>query len=178
MMTLFHIHRTGSVSFRRRSAFVLLEAIISIMILGVAIAALLRSFTVSLATVRRSQIVTTSCLLGQQVLEEFEVVPPQGDHDEGKFLSPEQGEYETDETGDRGKYRNYYWEVDIEEEEVDYPDVSFEGEIDEFETLTRIKLTIIYDDKKMKRFTPVHIETYLTNTEKFTYTSKRENKQY
>ena len=39
------------------------------MILGIAIAALMRSFTTSLATVRKAQIVTTSCLLAQQVLE-------------------------------------------------------------------------------------------------------------
>ena len=50
------------------TAFILLEVVLSIMILGVAIAALMRSFTVSLATARKTQVVTTACLLAQLVL--------------------------------------------------------------------------------------------------------------
>lgn len=163
----------------RKKGFVLLEVILSVVILGVAVAAILRSFTVSLATARRTQIVTTSCLLAQQVLEEYEVAPPQEDHAEGAFGAPEDA-YDYDGMVDESspKYKNYYWVVDVEEEEIDYPDVSFEGEKEEFENLTKLTVTIIYDDGRLRRFTPVHMETYLTNTEKFTYTSKKDNMLY
>ena len=163
-----------------KNGFVLLEVILSVVILGVAVAAILRSFTVSLATARKAQIVTTSCLLAQQVLEEYEVVPPQENHVEGAFGAIEEDAYNSDGTVNElpSKYKNYYWVVDVEEEELDYPDVSFEGEREEFENLTKLSVTIVYDDGRLKRFTPVRMETYLTNTEKFTYTSKKDNMLY
>lgn len=161
------------------TGFILLEVVLSIMILGVAIAALMRSFTVSLATARKTQVVTTACLLAQQVLEEYEVVPPQDDHAEGNF-GIEEDLYAVDGSSQKQstQYKNYYWILDVEEVPVDYPDVSFEGEKEDFENLTKLSLTIIYDDGHMKRFTPVRLETYLTNAEKFTYSSKKDNKFY
>jgi type II secretory pathway pseudopilin PulG len=163
---------------KRGIGFILLEVILSMMILGIAIAALMRSFTTSLATVRKAQIVTTACLLAQQKLEEYEVIPPQGDHDEGYFTSSEEGDYSTVGKPVSDPYRNYYFIVDLEEVEVDYPDFSLKGDSDEMENLTKITITIVYDDKRLKHFTPVRVETYLTTTEKFTYNSRKENKLY
>jgi type II secretory pathway pseudopilin PulG len=174
-------YRHGFFSGRFCAAFILLEVIISMMIISIAIAALLRSFTVSLASARKTQIVTTACLLAQQILEEYEVVPPQGDHDEGKFDSPDSDEaWEVDGSAynKRNPFRFYYWTVDVVEEEIDYPDVSFEGEIEEFENLLKLIVTIRYDDGRLKKFTPVKIETYLTTAEKFTYSSKKDNNLY
>ena len=160
--------------------FILLEVILSMMILGIAIAALMRSFTTSLATVRKAQIVTTACLLAQQVLEEYEVIPPQDDHMEGNFAFPagEDGYYMREEKPTSDPYKYYYWIVDVEEVEVEYPDFSLKGESDELENLTKITVAILYDDGRLKQFTPVRVETYLTTTEKFTYNSKKENKLY
>ncbi len=165
---------------RRKSAFALLEVIISMVILGVAIAAIMRSFTVSLAAAKKAQIVTTASLLAQQILDEYEVVPPQNDHDEGTFGSLDDASDNAGGSSDEqsGPYKNYYWITDVEEIKIDYPDISFEGDIKDFEDLTKLTITIVYDDGHLKRFTPVHLETYLTNAEKFTYTSRRENKIY
>lgn len=170
-------HQRGK---RGISGFILLEVILSMMILGIAIAALMRSFTTSLATVRKAQILTTSCLLAQQILEEYEVIPPQEDHMEGNFSSPaeDQGYYKSDEKPTSDPYKYYYWIVDVEDVEVDYPDFSLKGDSDELENLTRISVTILYDDGRLKQFTPVRVETYLTTVEKFTYNSKKENKLY
>ncbi|MBN1902081.1 type II secretion system protein [Candidatus Sumerlaeota bacterium] len=159
--------------------FILLEVILSMMILGIAIAALMRSFTTSLATVRKAQIVTTASLLAQQILEEYEVIPPQGDHAEGDFSSSlEDGDFTNDAQTGSDPYKYYYWVVDLEEIEVDYPDFSLKGESDEMENLTKITVSIIYNDGRLKQFTPIRVETYLTTSEKFTYDSKRENKLY
>lgn len=161
--------------------FVLLEVILSIMILGIAIAALLRSFTISLASARRAQITTTATLLAQHILEEYEVVPPQEDHMEGSF-APSDEDYYYDEVEEARKesrrLKHYYWMVDVEIIDVDYPDHTFEGDLEDFERLIKLSVTIIYDDGQMKRFIPVRLETYLTEIEKFTYTSKRENQLF
>jgi len=165
---------------RPSKSYILLEVIVSMAILGVAIAALLRSFTVSLASAKRAQIITIACLLSQQVIDEFEVVPPQDAHAEGNFIPPEadisQGEGSPARSSSLLKY--FYWTVDVEEVEVDYPDFTFEGEHEEFENLTKMIVTIIYDDGRLRRFTPVRVETYLTSTEKFTFSSKNDNKLF
>jgi type II secretory pathway pseudopilin PulG len=164
---------------KQTAGFILLEVILCMMILGIAIAALMRSFTTSLATVRKAQIVTTACLLAQQILEEYEVIPPQGDHLEGNFSSTEEGEdISSDGKPASDPYKYFYWVVDLEDVPVEYPDFSLKGERDELENLTKITVTILYDDGRLKQFTPVRVETYLTTTEKFTYNSKRENKLY
>lgn len=163
----------------RQSGFILLEVVLSVLILGVAIGAFMRSFTVSLATARRAQIITTASLLAQQVMEEYEVIPPQGNHEEGTF-GGEESSYSEDGLPDAeaGQYKNYYWSVDVEEVSVEYPDLTFDGDLKDLESLTKVSVTIIYDDKHLKRFTPIRAVTYLTNAEKFTNTSKRENKLY
>jgi hypothetical protein len=161
-------------------SYILLEVIVSMVILGVAIAALLRSFTVSLASAKRAQIITIACLLAQQVLDEFEVVPPQDSHAEGNFLPDEPGGYQGEGSPARSSsmLKYFYFTVDVEEEEVDYPDMTLEGELEEFENLTKMAVAIIYDDGRLKRFTPVKVETYLTSTEKFTFSSKNDNKLF
>lgn len=165
----------------KTKAFVLLEVMLSIVILGVAIAALMRSFTVSIAATRKAQIITTATLLAQQILEEYEVAPPQEDHMEGVFGSSED-DYEYDEKAlldkETRQYKSYSWVVDVEEVEVEYEDIAFEGGRDELENLTMITVNIIYNDGRLKRFTPVKVQTYLTNAEKFTYSSKKENQLY
>lgn len=141
--------------------------------------AFLRSFTVSLNTARKAQIITTATLLAQQVLEEYEVIPPQGNHEEGSFVG-NQEDYDEDNSPniEKAQYKNYYWTVDMEEVRVEYPDASFEGDTKDFENLTKMTVTIIYDDKKLRQFTPIKVVTYLTNAEKFTNNSKKENKLY
>lgn|GEM_PF-570037 len=163
----------------RQSGFVLLEVILSVLILGIAIGAFMRSFTVSLATARRAQIITTASLLAQQVMEEYEVIPPEGNHEEGTFVGDENSYSENDmPDAEARQYKNYYWSVDVEEVPVEYQDLTFDGDLGDFENLTKVSVTIIYDDKHLKRFTPIRAVTYLTNAEKFTYTSKMENRLY
>jgi len=165
---------------KSRAGFVLLEVILSIIILGIAVSAFLRSFTVSLAAAKKAQIVTTACLLCQQVIEEYEVIPPQDDHSEGTFGTSSDELYLGSDYKNKGTttFENYYWVVDVEDVEVEYPDITFESSDEEYDMLTKITVSIIYDDGRLKRFTPVTVETYLTNTEKFTYASKKENKLY
>lgn len=161
-----------------RRGFVLLEVILSIVILGLAMAAVLRSFTLSLSAARKAQVVTKACFLAEQILEEYEVIPPQGDHAEGDFSEGIEEDYSSEDEAGTEMYRNYYWTMDAEEVEVDYEDISFERDREEFEALTKVTVTIIYDNNRQKRFTPVRIETYLSNADKFTYMSRKENHIY
>ncbi len=166
------IHKT------RKNGFVLLEVILSVMILGIAIAALLRSFTVSLASARKAQIVTTATLLAQQILEEYEVIPPESDHMEGSFGSAEESFDQDMAAREMKQFQNYYYRVDVEEVPVEYEDITYMTRDSELDILKKISITIIYDDGHLKRFTPVRVETYLTATEKFSYTSRSENRLY
>jgi type II secretory pathway pseudopilin PulG len=147
----------------RRYGFILLEVIISMIILAVTIAAIMRSFTVSLAGIRKSEVTTTAAFLAQQLLDQYEVQTPEQASVEGDF-------------GDA--YPNFHYSTHFDDVDVKYKDVSLESLIQDFVTLKQVTIDIYYDDQRIKRFRPIHLETYLMGDEKFTYQSKTMNKLY
>ena len=132
-------------------------------VLGVTIAAIMRSFSTSLASIGKCEAATTAVFLAQQLVEQYEVELPEESSIEGDF-----GE----------EYPYYYYIVNFEEIEVKYKDVALESLIEDFEKPVEIRMDIYYDDGRMKRFRAIHIETYITGVEKFTHKSKMLNKLY
>jgi type II secretory pathway pseudopilin PulG len=149
--------------FPRRRGFILLEVIISMIILAVTIAAIMRSFTVSLASIRKSEVTTTAAFLAQQLLDQYEVQAPEQASLEGDF-------------GD--VYPNFHYITRFDDIDVKYKDVSLESLIQDFVTLRQVTIDVYYDDRRIKRFRPIHLVTYLMGDEKFTYQSKMMNKLY
>jgi type II secretion system protein I len=146
----------------RRSAFVLLEVILSLAILGVAVAALMRSYAQSLNTARRMQVHTQALFLAQQLLDEFEIYTPlQGKH-EGGF-------------GDA--YRAFSYTVNMEYEEPSYRRVK-DDDIGQYFSLRHYVLKIHYDDGIRPPSTPVSLETAVINFEKFSLRTKQSYAEY
>ena len=145
-------------------SFILLEVIISMVIISVTVASILRSFSVSIRGTHNAEIATIATMLANELLQEFELQPPEEDQLGGDFQ----------EDG----FPFYYWEASIEEVEVDYPDLSLESEIEDFTNLTQITIDVYYDDGRRRPYRAVHLVSYLTGLEKFTYESKRANKLY
>lgn len=144
--------------------FILLEVIVSMVIISVTVASILRCFSVSIRGTHNAEIATTATMLANELLQEFEIQLPEEDQVSGDFQ----------EDG----FPFYYWEANIEEVEVDYPDISFEGEIEDFTNLTQITIDVYYDDGHRRPYRAVHLVSYVTGLEKFTYESKRANKIY
>lgn len=146
-----------------RYSFVLLEVIVALAILGIATATILRSFTLSVAAVRKNEIRTTAIALAEKKLEEIDL----------KNL--EDGKY----SGDFGEeYPNYYWESSIKSKEVEYENVVQEVDPEKIIKPREILLTIFYDDKVLRSFVALSIDTFLLGAEKFTYESKNAGELY
>ena len=146
-----------------RRAFVLLEVVVSLTLLGLALAAVMRSFTLSLASARQNEIVTTAGFLAQRMLDEYEVIPPDTDSAEGDF-----GE----------AYPHYYWRIDIEEERLKYRGSMGGSAGRDLESLRIMTLEILYNDGRYRSFRPVHLVTALSGLERFSYESLQDNQLF
>jgi type II secretory pathway pseudopilin PulG len=161
--TRFKDRGYGISSLAQQYSFILLEVIVSLVILSLTIATFMRSFAVSLGSVKKAEVVTKATFLAHRLLDEYEVEAPELDESEGDF-----GE----------AYPGFRWITYVEDVKVDYEDIPLEDVVDEFEGLTKITISVYYDDGRMKPFCACKVTTYLTGLEKFSHESKKENKLY
>lgn len=146
---------------RRSRAFVLLEVIVAMAILGVAVAAFMRSFTQSLHAAKQMEIHTQAQFFARQLLDEFEIFPPEEGETEGGF-----GE----------DYPFYFYRVDVRYVEPDYNRRVLEvpDDVEQLFAMREITLEIFYQDARMTDpVRPVHLETAIMGLEKFSFESKR-----
>jgi hypothetical protein len=127
--------RPGPLRHARRSrlGFVLLEVIVSFTILGVVVMACMRSFTLSLKAVRMMEIHTQALFLAQQLMEEFEIFPPEGDDADGVF-----GE----------AYEAFTYHVNVNIADPNYGQIEGDEGIDQYFAMRELEIEIWYDAKK------------------------------
>jgi hypothetical protein len=154
-------HHTSSLV--RKQSFILLEVIVSLVILSLTIATFMRSFAISLGSIKKAEIVTKATFLAYRLLDEYEIELPELDESEGDF-----GE----------EYPYFQWVTSVEDVEVEYEDIPLEDVVDQFEELTKITVLVYYDDGRLRTFQACKVTTYLTGLEKFTHASKKENRLY
>lgn len=95
----------------RRAAFILLEVMIAIMIVGVTMVAILRGFVVAYDTLSRVRMNETAMMLARTVLDDIILEPyAEGDY-EGRF---------TDDPRFGEEFAGWYWEVWVESDEPRY----------------------------------------------------------
>ncbi len=135
---------------RRAGAFVLLEVMVAVVILGIAAAVSMRSFMLSMHATRELEISMRAGLLAQAMMESWDLAPPAEGKTEGSF--GEDPNYGKD-------YAFYFYKMEVEDDEVDYDDVSEEGIQREFVLLKKVHLEIYYDDQKNRQSRPLDIYT-------------------
>jgi type II secretion system protein I len=142
----------------KRAGFVLLEVIVALTILGVAVAAFMRSFTLSLEAARKMEIQTQAVFFADQLMEYFEIMPPTEGEREGGF-------------GD--DYRNYSYRVNVRYEEPEYRDVEVPDNIAELFKRRDYTLEIFYDNGRMKQpYAALRLDSSMIGFEKFSYQSR------
>lgn len=146
----------------RGSAFVLLEVIVALAILGFAVAALMRSYYQSIAQAQRMQVQTQAVFLGQQLLDEFEIFSPREGRSEGGF-------------GD--DLREFSYRVEMKYERPKYRKVK-DDDVDRYFALRRYHLEIFYDDGKTKAFTALALDSAIMSFEKFSFATKQSYAEY
>jgi type II secretory pathway pseudopilin PulG len=153
--------------FARRAAagFALLEVIVSLVVLGISVATLMRSFQMSLSAIHRNEITTRATILADQLIQDLELDPP------ARKKSGSSGTFE-----DQG-HPQYSWNIEYKEEEIRYRNTPTKNRIDQ-KPLRYAKVKINYDDGRMKRFSPIELEVYLMPVERWTYQSKFYNELF
>ncbi len=140
------------------SGFVLMEVIVSMLIIGIALSVILRSFNTSADSNVRTQISTTALFLIQKIL--FEIDFNTDDYKEGTY----EGSFGDD-------YPNFYWRITAYEYEPEYDDVTLENDIEEVAGLKDYQIDIVYNDQRGRYFIPISLKTSALGAEKFSYAS-------
>lgn len=161
----------------RRRSFVLLEVTLSLIILAVAMAAVLRAFVIGFDAIKMNKVAMTASVLAEALLDDLEIVPP----GEGKMT----GTFEADPRFGPG-YERFTWEREVEIEEPEYDDLDIDDPLQELEVLYRVKLRILYDTGRPARgrrgasslFAAVNIETYLIDAQSFSDASLQGNQLF
>lgn len=143
---------------KAQAGFVLLEVVVSLVILGIAVATIMRSFTISMAAIRKNDIGVQGFILAESMLQSLEVNPP----GKGRLT----GSFEAD------GLPNYSWEMNAKEEEIKYKHLKTMSRIEGLKTLDHVNLTVTYDDHRNKVQTPVQVDLILPPIERFSYQSK------
>jgi general secretion pathway protein I len=141
-----------------RRGFVLLEVLVALAILGGAMAALMRGFTVAVKTARQDRIITMAMILGQRLMEEYEIEAPPEGRDEGHF-----GE----------EFPGFLWEREVQIEPVHYSDPRASVAGRDFADMVFIHLKIFFDDGSgFEPFVAMEMDSALTQIERFTHDSR------
>lgn len=146
--------------FRRRSSsgFILLEVIISLVILGVSVATLMRSITISMAAIKRNDITNQAAVLAEQLMQDIELRTPTTKVTRGDFA--EQG------------FPRYDYLLEYREEPIRYTRIRTTGKVSNLRPLRHATLRVYYEDGRMRRLEVLHLELYLPPIERFDYQSK------
>lgn len=142
---------------RRNAGFVLLEVLVSMVILGISVATLMRSFTMSLSALRTNQIVHQATVLADQLVADLELAPPTQSSAEGNF--EEQG------------HPKFSWSMRYEEQEPRYRSATTKNKV-KLRPLRHAVVKLTYDDGRQKRWVPLSVDVYLQPIERWSYQSK------
>lgn len=148
---------------RRASGFVLLEVIVAMVILGISIATIMRSFTLSLAAIRANDATTRATVLAQTALQTMEAEPPE----KGRT----RGDFELD------GFPDYSYEVETEDEKIKYR-IKTQAKIEGLRELKVCHLTISYNDPNGSVSEPADAYLILPPLERFSYESKLRNELF
>jgi type II secretion system protein I len=121
----------------RTSGFVLLEVLLSLMILGIAVAAFMRSFTQSLAAAKRIEVQSQAALLARKLMDQMEMTPPADGSSDGDFGT---------------NYPAYTYRVTMEYEEPNYGKLDGDDGIEQYYAMRQVEIEAeLYELLKSKR---------------------------
>ncbi len=143
---------------RRAGGFVLLEVLVSLVILGISVATIMRSFTISMSAIRKNDVSQQAFVLAESMLQNLEASPTE----KGKLS----GSFEAD------GFPHYFWELETAKEEIRYRSLKTTNRVENMRELSRVTLRVIYDDGRNKRQVPVQVDLILPPVERFSYESK------
>lgn len=156
--------RGWSPASRSQRSFVLLEVIVSMVILGITLASVLRGYTNALKALTNDRRMTTAVLLAQALLEDFEIETPEDEGVEGDFGHD---------------FPGFSFVADFEDVEIKYRDMDVGLVRQDFRPLRKVVLRIYHQpDERREARLVLRIETFLTGIDKYAREAKLYNALY
>lgn len=145
----------------RGRAFLLLEVILSLVILGLAAMVLIRAFTVGRGSVRKAEIITTAIMLAESLVEEIDL---QG-------LPRQEG-------GFGPSFPGYTWTVRASEERLRYDHMKGISGVEGLEPLVTYHVQVLYEATTPSAYMPLSFSYHPLRIESFSARAKYENQIY
>ncbi len=164
MFQLNSLARISRLNRRSAGGFVLLEVIVAMVILGIAIATMMRSFTISLDAIRRNDVSTQATVLAETLLQSLEAEPPEAK----KRLT---GSFESD------GFPRFGYEVESTSEKIKYR-LKTNTRVDDLRELQIVRLNMTYENSRGENTIPVDAYLVLAPLERFSYESKFYNELF
>jgi prepilin-type N-terminal cleavage/methylation domain-containing protein len=118
---------------KRTGGFALLEVLVSLVILGITVAAVMQSFTISVQAIRKNDRVTIACMLAETLIQDLNVQPPTTRFINGNFESM--------------GHADFSYEVETREEEPNSRDLGARASIEGLRPLVLCRLKLRHTDK-------------------------------
>jgi type II secretion system protein I len=118
---------------RSQGGFALLEVLVSLVILGIAVAAVMQSMTLSINAIRRNDLTTQACMLAETLIQDLNVQPPTTRFINGSFEAMGQPQFS--------------YEVETKEEEPNSRDLGAKGRVDGLRPLVICRLKLRHTDR-------------------------------
>lgn len=146
-------------NFRRQaSGFVLLEVVVSLVILGLAVAAVMQSFTISVQAIRRNDIVTKGCMLAETLIQDLNVQPPSTRFINGNFEAM--------------GHKEFTYEVETTEEEPNPRDLGSKSRVEGLRSTVICRLKLRYTDGRGRVSNVLDTSFLLMPTERYSPDAK------
>lgn len=156
-----HPSRFNPQQVSRSYAFLLLEVVLALGILGMAATVLMRSYAMGATAIQRSELITTACMLASGLMDELEVFPPESSRASGTF-------------GD--DFPGFSWDVEVQRDRLRYDHATTNVPTRELEDLLIYVVTITYAPPGIHRpYTPLYFSYHPTSIELFSMNAKFEN---
>ena len=144
-------------------AFILLEVLVAMVILGSSLAVIMQGFQIAMISIRTNKEMATGMILAQRLLDEYEFNSPEPGSEEGHF-----GE----------EFPEYRWERDVWTEAVNYRSIRSTVADNPFADMIHVHLRILRVDRAGRSELAFEAFTALTQAERFAQQSRLRNGMY
>lgn len=152
-----------------RRAFVLLEVLVSIVIVGVAMVAMMRGFILSLDTLKKVRMNEQAIYLAKSLLDDLMIEPPDARNYEGEF---------SDDIRFGEDFEGWFWEIDVTSEEPRYQERPSGRLPQKLEQIYSAEVRVIHEDQNGDRRTYLTLQTLLMEPDIFSMQSIQANQLF
>jgi len=153
----------------RRRAFILLEVLVAVVIVGIAMVALVRGFIVALDSFKKIRRNEIAIALAKSLLDDMILEPPEKGRLRGRFSEdPRFGE----------AFDGWLWELDVESDEPNYEEKPRGALAQDLEEVYTARLTISYTEARNDEKVYLDVYTNLAMPDLFSADAIQKNQLF